>query len=191
QDLRRWNNLFAFTSIRYNHDDHTSAIGEGFQLFQIHGAVYHHQGPLVPTGECDALYSQVYLYDPAFAAQSRSDRAPELDRALVSSLTNMLQEHFPFIQLERFAWQAQRQPNLQIILNPQMRLIVDSGADSRRENLSTADEVALILPEEYGREGFQDIVLTEQVNGKLPNHGFSTINPNHASYLPLHYVLLL
>ena len=50
QELRHWNSLFAFTSIRYNADDRTGVIGEGFQLFQIHGAVYHHQGPLVPPG---------------------------------------------------------------------------------------------------------------------------------------------
>ncbi|KAG0125458.1 hypothetical protein HOY82DRAFT_492929, partial [Tuber indicum] len=77
QDLRRWNNLLAFTSIRYNHDDRASAIGEGFNLFQIHGTVYHHQGPLVLKCERDALYSQVYLYDPAFAVQSSSARLPE------------------------------------------------------------------------------------------------------------------
>ena len=108
QELRYWNFLFAFTSIRYNADDRTGVIGKGFQLFQIHGAVYHHQGPLVPPGGQDALYSQIYLYDPAQAAQARSARAPELDMALIVSLTEMLQNVSPFIQLyltakERFA----------------------------------------------------------------------------------------
>ena len=95
QDLRRWNSLFAFTSIRYNADDRTGLIGEGFQVFQIHGALYHHQGPLVPPGGRDALYSQMYLYDPVVAAQARSARAPELDVALIASITQMLQQYAP------------------------------------------------------------------------------------------------
>ena len=67
---------------------------------------------------------------------------------------------------------------------------METGADMRRENLPTADEVSMILPDEYGREGFRDIVLAERLNSEIPSNGFSIISPNHASYLPLHYVLL-
>ena len=152
QEIRHWNSLFAFTFIRYNADDRTGVIGEGFQLFQIHGAVYHHQGPLVPPGGRDALYSQIYLYDPVQAAQARSARAPELDVSLIASLTEMLQNVSPYIQLyltakERFAQLSEQEPNLRIILNPQLSLVVESGADMRRENLPTADEVSMILPD--------------------------------------------
>ena len=61
QELYRWNSLFAFTSIRFNANDRTGIIGEGFQLFQIDSAVYHQQGPMVPPDGRDALYSQMYL----------------------------------------------------------------------------------------------------------------------------------
>ncbi|KAG0644478.1 hypothetical protein HOY80DRAFT_1028878 [Tuber brumale] len=164
QNLRQWNSVFAFTSTKFNMDDRPTAIGEGFQLFQIHGAVYHQQGPLLPAAARDALYSQIYLYDPAFAAQVRSTRAPELDRDIMISLTQMLQETSPYIQLyltarERFAQLSENEPNLRIILDPQLKLVVESGADMRRENLPTADEVALILPEEYGQRGLRDLVL--------------------------------
>ena len=67
---------------------------------------------------------------------------------------------------------------------------METGADMRRENLPTADEVSMILPDEYGRGGFRDIVFAERLNGEIPSYGFSIINPNHASYLPMHYVLL-
>jgi len=196
QDIRRWNSLFAFTSIRYNADDRTGQNGQGVQLFQIHGAVYHHQGPLILPGGRDALYSQVYLYDSAEAVQARTAQSRgELNVALIASLTQMLQATSPFIQLyltarERFAQLPEQEPNLRIILNPPLSLIMETGADMRRENLPTANEVAMILPDEYGRGGFRDIVLAERVNGEIPNNGFSIINFNHASYLPLHYVLL-
>ena len=125
----------------------------------------------------------------------RSARATELDERLIASVTQMLQTVSPFIQLyltarERFAQLSEQEPNLRIILDPRLSLILESGADMRRENLPTANEVAMILPEEYGRGGFRDIVLAERINGEIPNNGFSIINSNHASYLPLHYVLL-
>ena len=195
EHLRRWNALFAFTSIRFNPDDRTGQRGQGVQLFQIHGAVYHQQGPLVPPAGRDALYSQIYLYDPIQAALVRSARATELDERLIASVTQMLQTVSPFIQLyltarERFAQLSEQEPNLRIILDPRLSLILESGADMRRENLPTANEVAMILPEEYGRGGFRDIVLAERINGEIPNNGFSIINSNHASYLLLDYVLL-
>ena len=195
EHLRHWNSLFAFTSIKFNMDDRPTAMGEGFQLFQVHGAIYHQQGPLVPPAGLDALYSQVYLYDPAFAAQARSARAPELNLQLVASLTQMLQTTCPLIQQyltakERFAELSQQGLDFRIILNPELSLIVESSADMRRENLPTADEVSMILPEEYGSRGFRDIVLAQRINGDAPHRGFSIINPNHPSYLPLHYVLL-
>jgi len=100
QGIRRWNSLFAFTSIRYNADDSTGQNGQGVQLFQIHGAAYDHQGPLIPPGGRDALYSQVYLYDPAEAVQAHTAASRgELSVTLIASLTQMLQTTSPFIQL--------------------------------------------------------------------------------------------
>ena len=41
EGLRRWNSIFAFTSIWFNMDNRTSEIGGTFQLSQIHGELYH------------------------------------------------------------------------------------------------------------------------------------------------------
>jgi hypothetical protein len=38
---------------------------------------------------------------------------------------------------------------MKITLNPQMRLIVQEGADERRENLPVASEIAAVVPDEY------------------------------------------
>jgi len=48
----------------------------------------------------------------------------------------------------------------------------------------------MILPEEYRSEGFRDIVLARRVNGQNVSNWFTRIKPNHALYMPLHYVLL-
>ena len=68
--------------------------------------------------------------------------------------------------------------------------MLEHGADQRRENIPTADEVSMILPEEYGTAGFRDIVLARRVEGEDDANQFTFIDPNHASYLPLHSVLL-
>ena len=172
-----------------------SEMGTTFQMFQIHGALSHQQGPLVPGDGRDALYSQIYLYDPEFAAQARSRHAQELHADIISFLTLMLQETNPLIQIyltarERLIEIAEAETSFRIILNPQLRLVVEQGADLRRENLQTADKVSMILPEEYGAAGFRDIVLASRTNGDDQGNHFTLINPHHASYLPLHYVLL-
>ena len=70
-----------------------------------------------------------------------------------------------------------------------MQLILEAGADCRRENLLTSDEVAVIIPDEYGNASFRDIVLAERyAPNKQPR--YCRINLTHAAYMPLHYVLL-
>jgi len=106
----------------------------------------------------------------------------------------MLQRSNPLIQLyltarERYAEISEEGGDARLILNPQLRLVVERGADRRRENLLTADEVSIILPEEYGDQGMRAIVLARRVDEE-DVESFTLINPNHALYLPLHYVLL-
>jgi len=97
--LRRWNELFAFASIKFNMDTRKNEIGTGFQLFQVHGALYHRRGLLVPIGARDALYSQFYLDHLAYATQERSRCDPELGAEIMPSLTLMLQECNPMIRM--------------------------------------------------------------------------------------------
>ena len=193
--LRKWNSIFAFTRILFNKDTRINEIGGNFQLFQLHGSLYHRQGPLVPAGRpVDARFSQGYLYDPAEAAAARAGGAEGLDPNLIGSLTMMLQRSNPLIQLyltarEQYAKLSEEGGDARLILNPQLCLVVERGADRRRENLPRGDEVAMILPEEYGEQGMRDIVLAKRVNGEDVG-ALTLINPNHALYLPLHYVLL-
>ena len=193
--LPRWNELFAFTSIKFNMYYRINELGMGFQLFQVHGALYHRQGPMVPMGGRDALHSQIYLYDPAYAAQERTGRAPELDAEIVHSLTLMLQECNLMIRMyltarERLAEIALAEDRFRLILNPGLQLVVERGADLRRENLPMADQVSMILPEEYGSAGFRELVLARRMDDDDYANPFTYINSNHASYLPLHYILL-
>jgi len=198
--IRSWNLAFAFTSVSYNMDKREAVSGPGVHNFQIHGELYHLQGPLKAPGAAAALYSQMYLYDPQYASILRSERFATLNSELVQQITGMLYDCCPRISIYgtateqlRIEEQAESQRLYSIILNPQMELIVNGDADPRRANLPTVDEVAIIVPEEYGEKGFRDIVLAKRsVNneGVIVDQRFSQINQNHAAYLPLNYVIM-
>lgn len=65
-------------------------------------------------------------------------------------LLQLLTDHNPFITIyktarERLTAATATNSPFRVILNPQMRLIVEKGADKRRENLPTSDEIAAIF----------------------------------------------
>jgi len=58
---------------------------------------------------------------------------------------------------------------------------------SRRYNIPTFNEVAVIIPDEYSMASHRDIVLAQK---NVPNESqFQIISSSHAAYTPLHYVL--
>ena len=191
--LRQYNAAFAFTSIMYG--DKTGQPEDGVRCFQIHGELYHLQGPLEPRS-ADPRYAQTYLYDPAEATDARARRNPILDREVIGALTEMLHEiRNPFISIyrtarERLLENAPSGERINVILNPQLRLVLERGADRRRENLPTADEVAIILPDEREEGSSRDIVLARRDARGAPVPAYERIDCTHPAYWPLHYVLL-
>ena len=70
-----------------------------------------------------------------------------------------------------------------------MELVVENNADLRRENLPIANEIAVLIPNEYGEKCFRDIVLVDQGRDGHPS-GLQIVDPFNAAYLPLPYPLL-
>lgn len=68
--LRQYNAAFAFTSLHYTADSHTNER-QGITSFQIHGELYHLQGPLTVYSGQDPKYAQLYVYDPDYASVVR------------------------------------------------------------------------------------------------------------------------
>lgn len=191
--IREYNSALTFTSVKYNSDERIAAQGGGVTCFQIHGELYHLQGPLTAAANDAPTFAQLYFYDPLYAAQLRQQGHPNLDLAVLQRLTNELNTVNPFIPLyktakERLDDVPPENGDVRVVLNPQLRLVMESGADKRRHNLPTSNEVAAIIPDEYGEAGFRDIVLAHR--NPDANRLFSVIDPNHAAYMPLHYVLL-
>ena len=70
-----------------------------------------------------------------------------------------------------------------------MRLILETSTNCRRENLLISNKVAIIILDEYSNTTFYNIILIERYT---PNEQpqYSHINLTHATYIPLHYILL-
>ena len=70
-----------------------------------------------------------------------------------------------------------------------MELVVENNADLRRENLPVADEIAVLIPNEYEEKYFCNIVLVDRGGNEHPS-GLRAVDPFNAAYLPLAYPLL-
>jgi hypothetical protein len=196
KNIRQYNAALAFTSVVYTPDQRLGPHA-GNVAFQIHGELYHLQGPLHPRDHERPRYAQLFLYDPQLATDSRYQQNSNLNRRLLDLLDQLLRENNPFYAVyltakERLDAAATSQEDTRIILSPQLRLIMEKGADRRRENLPTGNEVALLIPEEDGKPGGRDLILAHRpAPGSAEEGGSLTrIHFTHPAYMPLHYVLL-
>jgi hypothetical protein len=79
-----------------------------------------------------------------------------------------------------------------IIITPRLQLIMEHGADQRRENLPMADEIALLLPSKENDRPRREIILTARPARDASNQvePLRQILYTHPLYHTLHYVFL-
>ena len=71
-NIRRYNSMFAFTSMGAN-VDHSVNNGRAPYCFRIQGQNYHLLGDLLPKDGDRPKFSQLYIYDPQNEIQNRID----------------------------------------------------------------------------------------------------------------------
>ncbi|XP_026384503.1 uncharacterized protein LOC113280072 [Papaver somniferum] len=132
-----------------------------------------------------AVYSQLYIYDPAFSLFFRGERNPQLNMNVLQKIQNTMIQFNVFYTkyLQAYAILDQMSPADQ---NIRVSLQYNKSTDSRRYNLPTTYEIAVIVPENtYKETGVRDIILHLR-----ENNGLKQISECHPAYLPLHYILL-
>jgi hypothetical protein len=70
QNIRAYNSTLAFTSVSYTKDTRTD-LSRGLYCFQIHGELFHYQGPLEPGLQQVPAFAQLFFYDPDYATDLR------------------------------------------------------------------------------------------------------------------------
>ena len=91
KNLRKYNSALTFTSINYKPDRRLSRNRRSPICFQIHGELYHLQGPLDPVDD-SPCFAQLFFYDLAEATAIRTRQHAELDPDIVRRLTDMLHD---------------------------------------------------------------------------------------------------
>ena len=101
------------------------------------------------------FFVQLYFYDPAAAATSRLCQHPDLWQFLFEELDTMIRSCGNlFINMYATAREQIDRARaitsfMQIVLNPRLQLVMETGSDKRRTNLPTALEIAAFIPDEY------------------------------------------
>jgi hypothetical protein len=188
---RKYNSAFAFASFQYG-ERGGPGPRRGIQTFQIQGAVYHLQGPLGPApADKEPRFAQLYFYEPEEANNFRQ-RHYDLDPWITGRIRDVLEEHNPFQRRFVTAFDMLREftGEASLILDPQLKLVIDPGKDQRRYNLPTVNEVMAIIPDEWSDPSVRDVILFHRNEDGSLSQSFERISRSHPSYLPLHYVLL-
>ena len=194
QQINVYNNAMIFTFCMFNQNEHLNHLVSEIQSFVICGELYHLQGPLQHSSTYVPSFAQAYLYNPQTATGYQFMNTDEsLHEHILLQLAETLHEcNNLFINIYCSAKEVldqHQQGSVQLTISLQMCLVVEAGSDECCTNLPTANEMAVILPDEYDQPCFRDIMICSHHTGGA-QHGFSCVHPSHAAYMPLQYPLL-
>ena len=179
-NIWKYNRAFAFTSIKAN-VDHTINARAGAPVYRVQGELYHQYGPIEAPENQEPTYSQLYILDPQAALEHRKDANSDLRPDVLQIIQDVIRTHHQYAPAFRHAYEILHQYNCENDVALIFR--IDPTKDSRRYNLPTAQEVAVLLPHPGQKPALQDIILYHR-SGMLRH-----ITYTHASYASLYYVL--
>jgi len=158
----------------------------GPYCFKIQGELHHLTGALLSHGDQTPIYTQIYILDTVEQLNVRRLNNRNLDPIVMDNLQTMLLDSHPYIDHYHHAYELIRKKPVEEQKEISIRLHVNLQQDQRTHNLPTAEEIAVIIPEERVHHAIdnKDVVLWAR-GGQL-----EWISQNSSSYAALHYVLL-
>ncbi|CEG70247.1 hypothetical protein RMATCC62417_06179 [Rhizopus microsporus] len=146
-NLRQYNAAFAFTSLTCDivsaEERNANNSRGGLNTFQIHGALCHRQGPLLSVEGNTPSYAQLYVYDPSYAAQSRSERNENTDHEIIRNLSAILAQRNPFVRNYRHTYEILNN-HKSSSTNSEDRANNNGSAESRSSYISPSMRMRLI-----------------------------------------------
>ncbi|XP_031106095.1 uncharacterized protein LOC116010718 [Ipomoea triloba] len=187
QHIRRYNNMFLFTSLGANVDKSIN-MGNSPPIFRINGLSFHLMGGLLPQQGNKPKFSQLYIHDTENEVENRinafslSQNIDQLHVTIVEDIKQDLDDHNVLVKSFRLARnQIQSNPRLEF----KMRLIGKRNVDARTYNLPSVSEVAALIVGDLDPTMGQRDILVESNAG-----GLKRINELNPAYLPLQYPIL-
>ncbi len=191
--IQDYNHALIFTSCMYTANKHFMNQRE-IQAFIVHDELYHLQRSLYSTVQELSCFAQLYFHDSAQMITMRLTQSLTLHESLLRQLNKMIWAcDNLFIDMYKSAqeqletaWQSTN--FMHVILNSQLKLIVERDFDQRHTTLLTINEVAVFISDEYNEIEYQDIVLAKCTAVDKESR-FHYVNHDNVAYFSLHYVL--
>ncbi|XP_076892900.1 uncharacterized protein LOC143544767 [Bidens hawaiensis] len=192
KNIRRYNSMFSFTSMR---GKIYTAInrGKGPFVFRLSGQNYHSIGSLQPEPGCKPKFSQLYIYDTDNELTNRqkifcdsknmsTEAANAMDLQIIQRLKEMLDSQNVLVKTYRMARDSlQENPHIDL----KLRLIANRQKDGRTYNLPTTSEVAALIVGDISDSLQPRDILVTTMDGKI-----IPISELHPSYVPLQYPII-
>jgi len=184
-NIRQYNAAFAMTSVGVKIDNSVTRQS-GPYCFKIQEELHYLTGALLPHGDQTPMYAQIYILDIAEQLNVRRANNNNLDPVVIDNLQTMLLDNHPYIGHYRHAYELIREKPVKEQEEITIRLHVNLQQNQRTHNLPTAEEIAVIIPEDRVHHALdnRNVVLRAR-GGRL-----EWISQNSPSYSALYYVLL-
>jgi len=146
-NIQQYNAAFAMTSIGVKIDN--SVIRQsGPYCFKIQGELHHLTGALLSHGDHPSTYAQIYILDTAEQLNVRRLNNRNLDPVVMDDLQTMLLDNYLYIGYYYHVYELIRKKLVEEQKEISIRLHVNLQQDQRTHNLPTAEDIAVIIPEE-------------------------------------------
>ncbi|XP_044005453.1 uncharacterized protein LOC122850360 [Aphidius gifuensis] len=162
ENIRSYNNSFAFASFNANLVNLHANRRPGPYCFKIHGQVYYQMNTsLYPEVNELPSFGQLFIIDQNESTDIRSNNYSRLNRDIIDSIDQALRQHNVFAQSYQMMHEELQRAMIENNLEtePEMRLLfsLKPGMDARRYNPQRVNEVAAIfttiadgdIPESY------------------------------------------
>ncbi|OAX31339.1 hypothetical protein K503DRAFT_703857 [Rhizopogon vinicolor AM-OR11-026] len=168
-NIRQYNCATSFTSVGVKMDGR-ALQNSGPHAFEIHGALHHNIGDLMPPEATNVC----------------ATRNPNLNPAFLRTIHDILWNYHPFAQLNKQAYQVMREKPPEEHPHVFVRIHFQEGTDGRRYNLPAANEIAAVIP----GDGSEDVSDNRDIILRLQGGQLQCISHLSPFYATLHYVLL-
>ncbi|KAG2215760.1 hypothetical protein INT45_006662 [Circinella minor] len=105
-NIRAYNSLFAFASVRANYDPQLASGRDGVSTYHINGTLYRCLGPLRATDPAQASFSQIYFCDENEQTTRRQTMFTGLDENIIQMIQTWITQHNLFARTLRTASEA-------------------------------------------------------------------------------------
>jgi len=146
-NIQQYNAAFAMTLVGVKIDNLVTRQ-PGPYCFKIQGELHHFTGALLPHNDQTPIYAQIYILDTAEQLNVRRVNNNNLDSVVMDNLQTMLLNSHSYIGRYHHAYELIKEKPADEQQEVTIRLHVNLQQDQRTHNLSTAEEIVAIIPEE-------------------------------------------